>query len=170
MAIPLSAPLSGEAVAGLRAGDTVALTGPILVLNLRTATPEAPLDSWFAPARSAGVGWVCCIALAPAGNGSRHHWSIARIDEAGADRVACALLAAGSRGLVCRGRCPATTSYALRKYGGVCFAAAEHWPGFDNLSPAATTDTSGSFVSVTIQAAPLVVTHDAHGRQVAAYG
>jgi hypothetical protein len=167
MAIPLSAPLRGEAVAELRAGDTVALTGPILVLNLRLTTPGAPIDSWFATAGGTGEGWVCCIAFAPAGNGSRCAWSVARIDEPDADRVACAVLAAGSRGLVCRGRCLATTSYALRKYGGVCFGVAEHWPGLRAVSPAPGTADGGPAGLVTIHEARLVVTHDAHGRQVA---
>jgi tartrate dehydratase beta subunit/fumarate hydratase class I family protein len=167
MAIPLSAPLSEEAVAELRAGDTVALTGPILVLDLRLTTPEAPIESWFAVSDVAGNGWVCCLALAPAGNGSRCDWSVARIDEPETDRVACAVLAAGSRGLVCRGRCLATTSYALRKYGGVCFGAAEHWPELQEVALPPRMPHRGTASLITIQTAHLVVTHDAHGRQVA---
>lgn len=167
MAIPLSAPLSGKAVADLRAGDTVALTGPILVLDLRMTTLAARIESWFATAGAAGDGWVCCIALAPRENGSRCDWSVARIDEPEADRVACAILAAGSRGLVCRGKCLATASYALRKYGGVCFGVDEHWPELRDAGSSPGTRDRGTASLITIQAAHLVVTHDAHGRQVA---
>jgi tartrate dehydratase beta subunit/fumarate hydratase class I family protein len=169
MVILLSAPLSRQAVADLRAGDAVALSGSILVLNLETAAPGVPIDAWLPTACNVGEGWVCCLAVAPVDVAPRP-WSVARFDESAADRVACALLAAGSRGLVCRGRCPATTSYALRKYGGVCFGASAHWPEAGDIQNAAianTRDDRRSAIVLTIQGARLVVTHDVHGRQVA---
>jgi tartrate dehydratase beta subunit/fumarate hydratase class I family protein len=170
MAILLSVPLSKQAVADLRAGDAVTLSGPILVLNLQAVATDAAVDAWLSTGRGADEGWVCCIATAPVVLGSRA-WTVARIDEPDADRVACALLAAGSRGLVCRGRCLATTSYALRKYGGVCFRAPENWLEARNFRAA--TEASGIdgrvfSAHVVTQGDGLVVAHDAQGRQVVA--
>lgn len=168
MAIPLSAPLSAETIAELRAGDAVALTGQILVLNLCSNAPGASMDAWVASTRPASDGWICCIALSPCSGSPSHRWTVARIDEPEADRVACAVLAAGSRGLVCRGRCLPQASYAVRKYGGVCLGAAGS--GFDQrvlggIATAPVVTEIESFTFVTLHHTDLVVTHDAQGRQ-----
>jgi hypothetical protein len=136
---------------------------------VRSSAPDAPIDTQLLTADDAGEGWVCCIAMAP-GDAAPGAWSVARVDEPNADRVACALLSAGSRGLVCRGRCLATTSYALRKYGGVCFGAPEDWlAGREFQGATVTNATGGRLISahVTVQGEGLIVAHDAHGRQVA---
>jgi tartrate dehydratase beta subunit/fumarate hydratase class I family protein len=169
MTILLSTSLSKQVAVELCAGDKVALSGPLLVLNLPRATPDAPVETWLPMAPAAGEGWVCCLAVAPVDVAPRA-WLVAHFDEPKADRVACALLAAGSRGLVCRGRCPATTSYALRKYGGVCFGVSERWlldRGVRESFIAVATADPGSAVLIRVQEAELMVSHDAHGRQVA---
>src|SRR5262249_61241501 len=97
--------------------------------------------------------------------------SVARIDEPAGDRVACALLAAGSRGLVCRGRCLATTSYALRKYGGVCFRVPENWlegRHFRRAIDAIASDQRVFSTQVMAQEEGVVVAHNAQGRPVGA--
>lgn len=168
MTVHLPVPLLKEAVARLRAGDPVMLSGPLLVVDSRGGPPDVRVENWLVRTGQTSDGWVCCLAVAPVVMTSSI-WTVARIDEPPADRVACALLAAGSRGLVCRGRCTSTTSYALRKYGGVCFGAPEDWlTGRDIEGAAGATgaeDWPAAFL-VTMRGAAVTVTHDVLGRQV----
>jgi tartrate dehydratase beta subunit/fumarate hydratase class I family protein len=165
MSIPLAAPLSPQAVARLRAGDAVSLSGPLLLLNLRASEGATAGAEWLT---ADGEGSVCCLALRPADPAPLPAWAVARIDDPSVDRVACALLSAGARGLVCGGRCLATTSYALRKYGGVHFRVPPDWLALCGVAPLASSpvDPRSPVFRVTVEQAGLVVAQDAQGRQV----
>src|SRR5262249_37690250 len=158
-------PLSPQAIAGLRAGDAISLSGPVVVLNLRATEGATPGADWLT---ADGEGSVCCLALRPADPVPLPAWALARLDDPSVDRVACALVSAGARGLVCGGRCLATTSYALRKYGGVHFRVPLDWFARCGVHfpVSATVDPRSSVFRVAVEHAGLVVAHDAQGRQV----
>jgi hypothetical protein len=117
-------------------------------------------------------GVMCCLVAHGHGAGGSAGWVIDRIDQPAVDRAVCSLLAAGARGVIAAGRCLATTSYALRKYGGLFFAVGSNWLAETGTAPphvVLADDRRPRLIGVLdLDRVTLTVTHDTHGRQHAA--
>ena len=163
MVVPLSPPLSRQLVSGLCAGDAVVLTGPVLLIRCGRGADEEPTGGW--PAETV-EGGVCCLVDAP-GTAGPGGWQVARIDEVAADRLVRALLATGARGVIAVGQCPATASYAFRKYAGVFFAVGPDWlAAIGHALPPDWRESRRLVAVLELNHAALTVAHDTQGRSV----
>jgi|SRR5579884_2576092 len=173
MRTSISSPFPCELTERLRAGDEIALSATVHVVPVDVAAVDGALAAGLAY-RGGVDGRVYCFAgprnLADGDAG----WIVAAMDEPAVDRATCALLAAGAQAFIARGPCPATVSYALRKYRGLYFAVGPDWlqqlrvvfPQGGNAPVAA----RPVLTTFPVDRVPLIVTHDAHGRSVAPSG
>lgn len=171
MRIPISPPVVRQLVAGLRAGDAIVLTATIHLVPVDGAFGNGQFDAWL---MDGGVaeGGAYCFASPRAGTTGDAGWEMAAIGQPPVDHAACLLLAAGARVFIARGHCPATVSYALRKYQGLYCAVAPDWLEQFGLLPLRRGDapepTRPAVLTFPVDQMPLTLTHDAYGRSVAA--